>query len=142
MCPMRMWVSWMRGVLEEGTTREKSAMLAAVPPSFPVRATVLIPISLATSKALMILGEFPLVVMPMATSPSFPRALSCLAKISLKARSFETLVRIEVSVVRAIAGRGGRSMIYRLTNSAARCWASAALPPFPKKKSLFPASKV
>ena len=122
--------------------REMSAIFASTPPSFPVRATVFIPISLATSKALMILEEFPLVLMPMATSPSLPRALSCLAKISLKAMSLETLVIMEVSVVRAMAGSGGRSMIYRLTNSAARCWASAALPPFPKKKSLFPDTKV
>jgi hypothetical protein len=49
------------------------------------------------------------------------------------------LVRIEVSVVRARAASGGRSMRKRLTNSAARCWASAALPPLPKNRTLRPA---
>ena len=76
----------------------------------PVSAIVLIPISFATSKALTTFGEFPLVVMPIATSLSLPRALICFAKISLKAKSLETLVRTEASVVRAIAGNGGRSM--------------------------------
>jgi hypothetical protein len=46
------------------------------------------------------------------------------------------LVMMDVSVVRAIAGSGGRSNMKRLTNSAAICWASAALPPFPQIMSL------
>ena len=46
------------------------------------------------------------------------------------------LVITEESVVRAIAGRGGRSSMKRFTNSAAMCWASAALPPFPQIMSL------
>jgi hypothetical protein len=49
------------------------------------------------------------------------------------------LVRTEVSVVRAIAGRGGRSMRNRFMNSAAMCCASAALPPLPKRRSFRPA---
>src|ERR1051325_117486 len=48
------------------------------------------------------------------------------------------LVIAEVSVVNASAGRGGRSMRKRLTNSAAMCCASAALPPLPKIISLLP----
>ena len=48
------------------------------------------------------------------------------------------LVRTDVSVVSAIAGRGGRSMRNRFTNSPAMCWASAALPPFPKSRTLLP----
>src|SRR5712672_2904537 len=39
---------------------------------------------------------------------------------------------------KAKAGRAGRSNAKRPTNSAAICWASAALPPLPKIKSLFP----
>jgi hypothetical protein len=49
---------------------------------------VLIPISLATSKALTMFCEFPLVLIPTATSPSFPRALICFEKISLNEESF------------------------------------------------------
>jgi len=48
------------------------------------------------------------------------------------------LVSTDVSVVRAMAGRGGRSMRKRFTNSPAMCWASAALPPFPKSRTLLP----
>ena len=36
------------------------------------------------------------------------------------------------------AGKGRRSRRYRPTNSAARCCASAALPPLPKKMALWP----
>ena len=90
----------MRGVLAEDTVSEMSAIFVRTPPSFPVRATDFNPISLATSKALMTLGEFPLVLMPTATSPSFPRALICLEKISVKAISLAILVRIEVSAAR------------------------------------------
>src|SRR5208337_1695032 len=46
-------------------------------------------------------------------------------------------VRAEVSVVSAIAGSAFRFTLNRTTNSVARCWASAALPPFPKK-TIFP----
>jgi hypothetical protein len=37
-----------------------------------------------------------------------------------------------------MAANGGRSMVKRFTNSAARCCASAALPPFPKIRILCP----
>src|SRR5450432_2356985 len=43
----------------------------------------------------------------------------------------------EVSTVRASAGRAGRSKANRPTSSAAMCWASAALPPLPKRRILF-----
>jgi hypothetical protein len=45
-------------------------------------------------------------------------------------------VSAEVSVVRAMAASGVRSSMKRPTNSAAMCWASAALPPLPMIKSL------
>src|SRR4030066_2398625 len=49
-------------------------------------------------------------------------------------------VRQDVSVVKAMAGRGGFSRRERpLTSSAAKCWASAALPPFPKMRTMPPA---
>src|SRR4026207_1702419 len=50
-------------------------------------------------------------------------------------------VSAEESVVKAIAGNGGRSMRKRLTNSAAICCASAALPPLPKINNLLPLPK-
>src|SRR5436190_4704822 len=48
---------------------------------------------------------------------------------------------MDESVVSAIAARPGRSTTKRPTNSAARCCASAALPPLPKSKSLPPAAR-
>ena len=55
-------------------------------------------------------------------------------------KSFAIAVSSEVSVVRAMAGIDGRglSMVRVLTNSVARCWASAALPPLPQMRSLPP----
>ena len=47
-------------------------------------------------------------------------------------------VRMLVSVVRAMARRAGRSTVRRETNSATRCWASAAEPPLPQTMSLRP----
>src|SRR5262245_22529549 len=47
-------------------------------------------------------------------------------------------VSAEVSVVSAMAGSGRRCRVIRPTNSAATCWASAALPPLPKSSSLWP----
>ena len=49
-------------------------------------------------------------------------------------------VNVDESVVRAMAGNGRRSISKRLTNSAAICCASAALPPLPKSMILFPAA--
>ena len=56
-------------------------------------------------------------------------------------KSFAIAVRSDVSVVSAIAGIDGRtlSVVRVLTNSVARCWASAALPPLPQIRSLPPA---
>src|SRR3990172_920582 len=51
------------------------------------------------------------------------------------------LVSAELSVVKARAGSGGRSIRKRLVNSAAICCASAALPPLPKSSSLLPRRK-
>ncbi|SRR6266699_2320860 len=47
-------------------------------------------------------------------------------------------VMLEVFTDRAIEGREGRSKANRPTSSAAMCYASAALPPLPKRRILFP----
>jgi hypothetical protein len=47
-------------------------------------------------------------------------------------------VRIELSVVSAIAARPGRSRSKRPTSSAAKCCASAAEPPLPQARILLP----
>ena len=44
---------------------------------------------------------------------------------------------MEVSTVSAMAGKAARSKRKRLTNSAAMCCESAALPPLPHNNSLF-----
>jgi hypothetical protein len=81
MCPTAMWASWIRGVLREGICRAMSERDAAFPPS-PVRAIVVIPSFFAARSALRTFAEEPLVVIPRATSPFFPRAFTCLLKIS------------------------------------------------------------
>src|SRR5438105_4331519 len=48
---------------------------------------------------------------------------------------------MDESVVKEIAASPARSTTNRPTNSAAKCWASAALPPLPKNRSLPPACK-
>ena len=45
-------------------------------------------------------------------------------------------VKTDESVVSAIERNGLRSLLKRPTNSAARCWQSAALPPLPHQKNL------
>src|ERR1035441_123512 len=50
-------------------------------------------------------------------------------------------VRTEVSVVRAMEGKARRARWKRPTSSAARCCESAALPPLPHHRILFPASR-
>src|SRR5688500_3167827 len=45
---------------------------------------------------------------------------------------------MELSVVRAIAPSSGRSRSKRPTNSAEKCWASAADPPLPQASTLPP----
>ncbi len=47
-------------------------------------------------------------------------------------------VKIDVSVVKAIAAKPGRSRSKRPTNSAAKCWQSAAEPPLPHARILPP----
>src|SRR5438034_390809 len=51
-------------------------------------------------------------------------------------------VRIEVSVVSDRTAYGARSRLKRPTNSAAKCCASAALPPLPATSTLRPARSV
>src|SRR5262245_49450968 len=57
-----------------------------------------------------------------------------------KSKSLVYAVRNDESVVRASAARAGRtkSADSRQVNSVAKCWQSAALPPFPHKSSLPP----
>jgi len=68
----------------------------------PVKLTVVIPFSLAVLNALMMFVEVPLVVIPINTSPLPPNASTCLLNTSSKVKSFETAVKIDVLVVRAI----------------------------------------
>jgi hypothetical protein len=60
-----------------------------------------------------------------------------------KEKSFPIEVMTDESVVRAKAGNPGRVILREnaFTNSAAKCWESAALPPFPQRRTLFPSLK-
>ena len=94
----------------------------------------------ACSAALTTFGEFPLVEIAISTSPARPSDSTCRAKTPSTPKSFAIAVSSDESVVSAIAGIEGRglSIVSVLTNSVARCWASAALPPFPQISSLPP----
>ena len=59
----------MRAVTVEGTTKGWSTRPASFPPVPPVHPTVMRPHAFAASTPFKTLGEFPLVLMAMATSP-------------------------------------------------------------------------
>src|SRR2546428_594391 len=59
---------------------------------------------------------------------------------SSRALSLPIAVRTDVLVVRADALSAGRILLNFPTSSAEMCWASAALPPFPKKTTFRPFS--
>ena len=109
-----------------------------IPPLLPKRPIVFAFLSVDVTIPFLTLTEFPLVEIPKTTSPSETSASHCRLKIESNEKSFPIDVRIEVSVVNAIAGKLFLSFLNLLTNSAAICCASAALPPFPKIIILFP----
>ena len=83
--------------------------------------------------------DFPEVEIAIKTSPLRPKAVNGLEKTSLKEKSLEHAVIVELSICKQIAGIGflltvGLSLI---NNSAVKCCASAADPPFPQKKIFF-----
>ena len=77
------------------------------------------PFSLAAIMPLRMLGEFLLVLIPTARSPFCTKARTWREKTLSKAVSLPTEVRIEVSVVRAMAGRATQFTWTGLTISAA-----------------------
>ena len=81
------------------------------------------PISLAIFAAFKQFLEFPLVVKIISKSFFNPYDSTCLEKILSKEESFEIAVRIELSVVSAIAGRPFLLILLEneFTNSAAKC---------------------
>ena len=91
------------------------------------------PCSRAHSKARRTFAELPEVLIPTSTSPGLPSACTWRAKMPSKPKSLAPAVRMEVSVVSAMAASPGRmkDWLNTPTNSAAMCCASAALPPFP-----------
>ena len=85
----------------------------------------------------MMFWLFPEVVIPIHKSPLLAIASICLEKINLKPRSFPIAVIAEVSVESDIAEKAFLFFLYLTVSSVAKCWASAALPPFPKKLFYF-----
>ena len=74
-----------------------------------------------------------------ATSPAPPERLDLPREHLLEPESLPTAVRMLESVVSAMAGSPRRSRLNRPTSSAAKCCASAALPPLPNTSTLPPA---
>src|SRR6266849_7527114 len=82
-CPIRIWVSCMRGVTAVADTQRRwSTMFTILPPLPPVRPIVRIPSSRQTSSARNTFAEFPLVEIAIAASLFRPKARTCLAKRS------------------------------------------------------------
>ena len=106
----------------------------------PNKPIVFMPIAVAFFTARRTFSELPLVEIPSKTSPFFPNPSTWRANTLSKPMSLPAAVRREVSVVSAIAAMAGRcrSLLRRITNSAAICWASAALPPFPHNSNFPP----
>ena len=97
------------------------------------------PLYFACFTAFMTFKEFPLVDIPIKTSPSSPIPWTWRENIESKSVSFAQAVRKDESVVRAIDGMGLRSWeLIPPISSVAKCWASAALPPFPHQRILPP----
>ncbi len=111
----------------------------ADPPSFPKAPIINILRLWATWIALRILGDFPLVLKTIKTSPFWPNASTCLENTSSYDQSFAIQVRAEPSAQRARAGSALRFPRYRPVISSAKCIESAALPPFPQVRTLPPA---
>ena len=84
-----------------------SAFPFILPPSFPEKTILWIPISFAISTAFITLSEFPLVVIPIKTSPFCPNAEICREKTELKSMSLLQAVKNDESVVREMDGIAG-----------------------------------
>ena len=92
-----------------------------LPPLFPEKQKVLIPLFFAIFIASIRFSLFPEVVIAIATSPVFPIASSCLEKIYLNPKSLPIDVKAEVSVVKASAGRAFLIFLYLEVSSVAKC---------------------
>ncbi len=122
----------MNAVLADGIIRDRSQFLANSLPFSPVKAMVLMPISFAFFTASMMFFDLPLVEIAISISFLFASDSSCLAKTMSYPRSLPIAVSIEVLVVRASAEKDFLFFLNLTTNSAAKCWLSAALPPLPQ----------
>ena len=70
-------------------------------------------------------------------SPLLPKASNCLEKTYLNPKSLPIAVKADVSVANDMADIALRFFLYLTVNSVAKCCASDALPPFPKKIIFF-----
>jgi len=133
--------SWTREVRPAGTITAISHADANGSPPAPVNAIVWQPVSRAFSTALKMFGDFPLVLIATRTSPDCASPITCRANTSANPKSLLNAVSDDVSVVNAIAGKDRRGFSYLPISSAAMCWASAALPPFPHSNIFRPACR-
>ena len=104
---------------------------------FPVNTIHLSPFFFAVLMAFITFLLLPEVVIPIAISSFSPKASICLENTKSNPRSFPIAVMADVSVANEIAGIAFRFFENLTVSSVAKCWASEALPPFPKKKNLF-----
>ena len=96
------------------------------------------PFFFAVLIALITFLLLPEVVIPIATSSLSPKASICLENTKSNPKSFPIAVKADVSVANDIAGIALRFFENLTVSSVAKCWASEALPPFPKKEFFFP----
>ena len=102
---MVMWLSWILAEAEESTTRLRWVCSSIKPPWLPLKPMVFRPSSLAFCKALMMLGELPLVLKATRTSPGWPKASTCFSKTASKPKSLAKAVNRLGCWVKAMQGK-------------------------------------
>ena len=82
-----------------------SAFFLIIPPLCPKRPIVIAPFFLLVMNAFLMLREFPLVEIPIATSPVEIKLSHCLLKMVSKEKSLDNAVIMDELLVKAIAGK-------------------------------------
>ena len=142
--PAVIWTSCILAVLLLGTRKAWSQKVKHFPPSDPKKPIVLIFISLAFFRTWTMFSEFPEVDNAKRVSSGLARVCRFLLNKTSGSKSLIAAVNVEESCNNEIAGIPSllTSEVSLIKNSAVKCWASAAEPPLPHIKTLFPFFKV
>ena len=131
-------------MLNEGTIKLYLECFFAIPPLPPKKQIEKIFLFFAFFNTLIIFLDLPEVEIAINRSFLSAKASKFRSKIFSKPKSFPQAVIVEVSCAKLKTGKGlllilGLNLI---KNSADKCWASAADPPLPQRKTFPPLLKV